>query len=262
LNPELLIPGGFRCHLLIPNTAVGTIDEDKPTEPWLTVRNGIFAHKGRPVLELRKMWPGGGELFVKATALQDVWIQEPGLSVKIAGDGVWQGYGRDGEWTSIPRPLARKDAHKETVHFSRVKSNKDYTVGVEFRWSQGRYRFRSDGGFQKPLNKRATPNAIPWVHCEVFNNGYYLNGTAEGYEILRRWELAGHMPDQSWMHFLGWTGGAGVVTNSKGRTPPPGSSPTVDDGYDRLWQPKSWRKLAKGQSIAQSLTTIRIKGVL
>jgi hypothetical protein len=137
-----------------------------------------------------------------------------------------------------------KDAYVATLHFSRVRDSPKYTDGILVSHREGLFLFRASRSFERLLDNKAVPP--PWQHCAVFGEGYPLRGTAEAHEQLRRWELAPlrHAATPvGQMHFLAWTGGAGAVTNAKGRTPPPGQNVTAGDGYDKLWQPKSWRKL-------------------
>jgi len=41
--------------------------------------------------------------------------------------------------------------------------------------------------------------------------------------------------------------------NDHGRTPTPGMDVTDADGFDRLYRPNSWRRMVKGQQIAQTI---------
>ncbi len=257
-DPELLEFGGFRVHLLIPHTVVGTIISDRPTWPGLTVEDHgggvlLYLRDGKPVLRTyRHSTETQTRVFVHA--VEDVYLQEPGMTVRIAGDGTWRGFGPTGAWTSKPYELHQRDAHRSTVHFSRVKTNTLFTAGVEYRFLGGHWRLRSDGGFTKLLNM--PPAGIPWQGAQVFGRDFELAGTvSDPNEILRRWELAGAQPNIGQMHFLGSTGGAGAVTNKSGRTPP---SPAPKDfdytPYCWLWNPRGWRKLAAGQSITQTVS--------
>ncbi len=253
---DIRVWAGFRTHLLLAHDCVGSIIDDKPTFPGVTVDQGVYSREGTPFLKVEKQGDHS-RTRVTVRALQDVHLQEPGLSVKIAGEGTWRGFGFHGQWTSGPYTLKQKDAHRSTVHFPRVKTSPKFTVGVEYREGATRYRLRSDGGFVKLLNM--PPAVIPWEHCEVFSQGYPLEGVVgDPDEVLRRWELAGLPPNVGQMHFLGWTGGAGAVVNAQGRTPPPGTDVTAADGYDRLWNPRSWRRLGKGQAIVQTLSLRRL----
>lgn len=252
----------LRCHVLLPHEVVGAFRMDKPTwNAWTIDEYGgeaVHSYDGRPALMVTTT-PTATLTRVTVRALRDIWIQEPGLTATIQGDGFWRGFGPRGKWTSAPYPLHQKDAHRSTIHFSRAKSSAAYTVGVEFREPGGTgWRLYSDGGFLAPLLTPLRGAVVPWEGCEVFSTGYELRGTCSGPEALRRWELAGAPPDLGQMHFVGWTGGAGAVVNERGRTPPPGRPPTAADGYDRLWQPASWRKLGRGQTIVQTIRRRRL----
>ncbi len=248
-EPEILVFGGFRSHVLIPHDVCGSIIDNVPTWGGMTVDPaGIYWRNSKAILSVSRHEKDGATRVV-VRAFDDVWLQEPGLVVKIAGEGVWRGYGPNGKWTSPIYKLRQKDAHRSTVHFSRVKTNPDYTVGVEYRVGGTRLRFHSDGGFTKLLDTPA--GDVPWTHCQVFGEGYELDGVVSGPETLRRWELAGRAPDIGQCYFLGWTGGAACVVNKDGRD--------VGAPGDRfLWQPKSWRRLRRGESITQTLEMRRM----
>ncbi len=260
--------GGFRCHILLPHDVVGTIIEDRPTWPGLTVEGSsdhgdLYLRRDQPVLVV---WREGNKTTV--TAKQDVWLQEPGLSVRLNrfDDAVWRGFGRDLEWTTDPIHLRHQtpdglpQAYVSTVHFPRGKLNPKYTIGVTYRQPLrvgvfNRLHIQSDGGFTRLLDVIPREYPPPWQGCQVFGHGYELQGVCPNVseKPLRRWELTGH-PTSDQMHFLGWTGGAGAVVNEDGRTPPPLARVEASDGYDRLWDPRSWRCLKKGHSISQTLT--------
>jgi hypothetical protein len=249
-DPQILEFASFRCHILIPHEVVTGIKGGVPVDRVLTEAGGTFRREGREVLRVNR-----DGVTTTVTALTEIYVQEPGLSVKIAGDGAWRGLGRNAEWTSPWYTLEQKDAHKSTVHFSRIRTSKTFTTGVEYRagddtktQSLCRWRFRSDGGFTKLLNApEHLPSLIPWTGAEVAGRGYTLAGTVPRTdEVLRRWELAG-WPDFDWMHFLGWTGGAAAVTDIHG-------SDVGAPGDKYLWQPRSWRRMRPGQSISQTLT--------
>lgn len=249
-DPQILVWAGFRTHLLLPNDVVGSIIDGEPTWPGLTVTDGVYRRDGKPVLTVATH-AGPKRTRVVVTATEDVWLQEPGLAVKVAGEGTWRGVGPDGAWTSRPYTLRQKDAHRSTVHFPRVKANPFYTVTVEFADPDGgRVRFHSDGGFSKLLNM--PPGDVPWEGCQVFGRDYELAGVVENPdEVLHRWELAGKPPNIGQMYFLGWTGGAGCVVNEEGRD-------VGAPGNRFLWQPRSWRRLGKGQTISQTLTVRKL----
>jgi hypothetical protein len=263
----LLVFGGFRSHILLPHDVVGAISTDKRTWSWIEVqeREGeeLYVRHGKPVLRISSVVshpPGVTRKRVVMAALTEVWVQEPGLQVNIAGAGTWRGYGPRGRWTSDTYLLRQKDAHKATVHFPRVRTHPNYTVGVEFRNSQNseRWRIGSDAGYAKLLAQPV--QQVPWVGCEVFGEGYDLAGVYVDLSErpLRRWELAGKPPDIGQMYFLGWVGGPGVVVNDKGRTPVPGVDVTAADGFNLLWHPRSWRRLRPGQVLSQTLTMRRL----
>jgi len=244
---KLLVLAGFRCHVLLPHELVGTIIDGQPTFKGLTEAGGTFFRGSREILDVHRTGT-----TTTVTALAEIWIQEPGLSVKIQGGGEWRGFGRNNAWTSPWYTVRQRDAHKSTVHFPRVRTNPNYTIGVEYREGSSRWRFRSDGGFTKLLNQpQPHPDVIPWQDAEVFGRGYPLDGIAPATdEVLRRWELAGH-PDSTWLNLLGWTGGAAAVTDIHGRD--------VGAPGDRyLWQARSWRRMRPGDRISQTLTMRRI----
>jgi hypothetical protein len=250
VTPTILVWSAFRCHVLLPHDCVGSIIDGQPTWPGLTVEGGIFRRNGKPVL-LVDSHIGPKRTRVVVTALEDVWLQEPGLVVKIAGEGTWRGFDDTGTWTSRPYSLKQKDAHRSTVHFSRIKTNPFYTEGVEYCEGAVAYRFHSDGGFAKLLNM--PPGKVPWEGCQVFGRDYELAGVVENpNEVLHRWELAGKPPNIGQMYFLGWTGGAGCVVNEEGRD-------VGAPGNRFLWQPRSWRRLGKGQHITQTLWMRRLE---
>jgi hypothetical protein len=246
---------GFRTHILLPHDVVGAFRDDRPPFAGLEVQalrgEDLYVRHGKPVLSVRKaVGPTVTRVTIQARA--EVWLQEPGLMLIIESDsGVWRGIGRQGVYTSEPLPLRQKDAHFSTVHFSRYPSSAKYTLGVEFREGNARRRFYSSGGFTRLLTEQQQ-RPVPWEGCQVFTEPYELSGVKTGYEQLKRWELAGKAPNIGQMYFLGWTGGPGCVVNSKGVTPgQKGAEP--GERYDLLWQPRSWRRLLRGQSIEQTL---------
>lgn len=262
--PRLLEFGGFRAHLLYAGEFVGTIINGRPTFRTLELDGSVFRYRGVPLLDVFRV-DGTARTVVRVRALTaGVWLQEPGLTIRVAGAGEWRGFGIGGHWTpttaGVDRwlPLDGPDAYRATVHWSRIrelgpgKRNPGYTVGVAYRSGPVRWRFRSSGGFRELLEGSA-PAPVPWEGCRVFGHDWRLTGTVSGLEQFRRWELARH-GDEGWLHFFGWTGGAGAVVNRAGRTPPPGSSPGPADGYTYLWNPRSWRELKPGASIEQTVT--------
>lgn len=259
----------FRTHILIPHRVVGSIRDNKPMFSTLTVeqpRMGVrvYVYDNKPVLKVTTDWARGGSqkrsTIVRVEALSEVWLQEPGLSVKIKDGGVWRAFRRSPfRWTSDSLPLRQKDAHRNTVHFSRYKESPDFTTGVRIFHSQGVLDFWVNGsGFMSFLDTPARTSRIPWQDCRVFNEPRKLLGCTSGPEMLRRWELAGHQPnDQSWMHFLGWTGGAAAVTDKQGR------SWLGEERYrsEYLWQPRSWRRLMPGdRPLLQTLHGEKLQG--
>ncbi len=223
--------GGFRSHILLAHDVVGTVIDGRPTWPGMQVDNdGVYFRKDQPVMSLKHE----ANRFT-LLALQDVWLQEPGLSVKIDryDDAVWRGFGRDLEWTTDlirlrhQTPDGLPQAYRSTVHFPRGRLNPKYTIGVTYRHQvrlgvYERLHIQSDGGFTRLLDVIPNEYPPPWQGCEVFGQGYELQGVCPNVSErpLRRWELAGH-PTSDQMHFLGWGGGAGAVVNEDGRTPPP-----------------------------------------
>jgi hypothetical protein len=258
-DPLVQLWAGFRAHVLIPHDYVGTIIDSLPAWGGLTVEGNTFVRNGKPVLRLDT-----NVLKTitrcRITALAEVWLQEPALSVKVdRHDGAtWRGFGKRNQWTSEPEQLRHETADgvpqawKSTVHFPRGPKNPDYTVGVEYRFEKLRYRFRSNGGFTDLLDRTYETSVVPWQGCQIGVSGRELKGTVKNTSErpLRRWELAGH-PTFDWMHFLGWGGGAGFVVNEKGFTPKPGTK--ASDEFSFLWDPRSIRKLAPGQWIGQTI---------
>jgi hypothetical protein len=253
-EPTILVFGGFRVHLLLPNDVVGSIIDGQPTFKGLTEAGGTFFRGSREILHVERK-----DVTTTVTALAELWIQEPGLSVKIAGGGEWRGVGPKGHYVKTTAgvdgwlPLEQKDARKSTVHFHRVRSNPDYCVAVDYRENGTRWRFRSDGGFSRLLNgPQPLPSVLPWPRAQVFGRDYKLAGTVTGTTQLLGWELAGH-PDSDWLNLLGWKGGAGAVVQN---VPPYRADQILHPGVpiDRLWDPRSWRRMRPGDSIAQTLT--------
>jgi hypothetical protein len=265
VEPAITVWAGFRAHvLLLPHDVVGSIIDNRPTFSGLTEAGGSIFRGSREVLQIDRA-ERNGKTVVTVTATTDVWLQEPGLTVKVAGDGTWRGFGLRNQWTSPPYPLHQKDAHRSTIHFSRVmfldrkgkRPNPRYTVGLEYREDGACWRFRSDGGFRKLLDTPA--DAVPWPDCEVFAEGFPLVGVyLPLWEPLLRWELAAKPPNIAQAHFIGWPGGAGAVVNALGRTPQPGEDVTASSGFDRLHRPDSWRCLRAGQSISQTVSMRRL----
>ncbi len=264
---------GFRTHILLPHDVVGTIIDDKPTWDGLWALpfgyGQIYYRDKVPVMQMKKSFPSAHKMHVQIKAMKEIWLQEPAISVKISRhpNGAWRGYGRGGKWVPTESGAWRwldmkqegkvPQAYRSTVHFTRDPTASNYTMGVEFRSDFLKRRFGSNGNFTQLLNrwqKRKTP-PVPWLRCEVFDEGYELRGVCpkRNEKPRRGWELAGH-EDFYWMHFHGWRGGAGAVTNYLGLTPLPGTDVTAADGFDKLWDPPSWCQLKPGQSISQTLT--------
>ncbi len=273
LTPDVRVWAGFRVHFLLPHDVVGTIIDNKPTFLGITVHalgdGEIYCRERIPFLHVKRQGKERAST-VRVSALAEVWVQEPGLAVKIAGGGEWRGHGPLG-WTSPWRPLESKPgevlpAHRRTVHFSRVrwlnpaktKPNPEYTTAIHYRDRTGLWRLFSNGRFSELLDH--PPGPVPWRGCQVFSKGYEVAGTASNpCEKLRRWELAPLPPDTGQMYFLGWTGGAGVITNAEGETPEPGTVVTEGMGYDKLWNPHAFRRMLPGAWIEQTVRMAREK---
>lgn len=244
---EVAVWAEFRTHVLLPHEAVGAIKDTHPTY-WLQAdgpdHERVYSHEGTEAFQVVKhVGPKRTQVTVKA--LREIWVQEPGVTISIAGDGTWVGIGRKGEVTGGPYPLRDKDAHVKTVHFHRAVTHPAYTCHVEYREGRKRWRLFTDGGFELLLKQRP-PTPVPWQECRVFDEDYFLSGVYRNDEKIRRWELAGLKPDIGQMHFLGWTGGPGVCVNARGGTPP-----DEPERYNLLWQPRSWRRMKAGQSLSQ-----------
>lgn len=252
---NLLELGGFRTHLLLPHDLVGSIIDDAPTFHGLEVQaaNGtdLYLRHDKSVMRVEHQ-RGDGRIKVTVTALAPIWVQEMGLTAKVQGDGTWGGIGRYGQWTSPPYTVRQKDAHKSTIHFSRVRTSRNFTVAVQYAEGGKRWTFRSGPGFSRLLGE--PPQDVPWHGCDVFGRGWQLKGVIEDpAEVLRRWELAGH-PEADWMHFHGWSGGAGAVVQG---VPPYRADQILHPNVpiDHLWNaPRGWRKLEAGRSVSQTLT--------
>ncbi len=254
----------FRCHVLIPHDIVGTIIDSVPTFHGLEVveteHGCVYLRKNKPILE--EIHQGKS---VKIKAHTNIWIQEPGLVVKIAGNGSWRGIGLNGKYSSEPYSLENaKDAHIKTVHFSRVRTNREeWTKAIEYRQGNEVLHFHSNGKFDSLIrNFRATPHAVHEASkgCEVFGRGYFVENVwpipvAGQYikppENLLRWELAGKLPNLGQMYFLGWTGGPAAVVNLVGRD-------VGAPGDKYVYNPFSWRQLRASYSIEQTLWSEKI----
>jgi hypothetical protein len=291
---KILYWAGVRAHFLLPHQLVATIGDDRCTAKGVTVERGVFSYQGDPFLRLlrRGPWPSSR---VQLTALADVWLQEAGLTVKLEKEdgSEWQGFGYNNRWTSTPKPLHDRDAHFETVHFSRVRwldpkktrRNPKFTTGVEYRSLGAKDRFYGGEGFARMLDEPA--GRVPWQGCSIFGTGLELAGTVRKSTDtpVRAWELSAHPaspwpnwpwpgspgkpivhPASDWMHFTGWGGGAGVVVQNC----PPWASDHLrrrgdaangrdpDMPIDHLWDPATWRLLRKGRTITQSVRAARL----
>jgi hypothetical protein len=255
---QIVDHGSFRTHLLIPNDVVGAFTPDKPPVGWLSavqdLQTTTYFRNNKSVMRVerrREAW--------RVTALADIWLQEPSVTVKVAGRGAWWGKRKDGKWEG---PFTLKnvvDPFKNTVHFSRVRSSPRFCEFVEYREDGQRWRWRSDGGFADLINKKASPKILEACKgCYIFNQPWRLSGVfSPSWQMLRSWEasggarLIGVPPGTTQLHLHGWAGGPGCVVNAQGKTPPPGHQLTRGDGYDLLWSPTSWRLLKAGRSIEQ-----------
>ncbi len=262
IHPNVIVWGGFRSHILLPHKVVGSIIDDEPT--WHGVQADhqgsaiVYSHNGAPFLRLEREYENFDRRFkvsVSLDPLREVWVQEPGLVLKTKGEGVWRGmlraHGKRKKWTSQPHTLKNKDAHRSTVHFSRVKTSLKYTNAVRFEQPGLTLDIWGSYGFSQLLDGPAW--SVPYTGCEVFGEGYPLAGVyEEPNEVLRRLELAGKPPDVGQFYWFGWTGGPGCVVNDRGRTPPPGMDVTAADGYNKLWNPRSWRRLRPISMVLQA----------
>lgn len=264
--PEIVGWAEFRTHLLVPHELVAAITNDRPSVAALTVERGIYRWEGRPLLKVVKTgaYP---RTSVEVTALEDVWLQEPGLTVRVEGSSVWRGLGPRGKWTTDPFTLEHADdAYRSTVHFPNDPDSPLFTIGVQLRTRSGRWRITGTRGFAHLLESNR-PRPVPWQRCSAMGRMWEVAGTCpnRSQRSLKRLELAGHReltPFQAWMHWLGWTGGAGAIVNAEGRTPPPGDSAWLNPdgkGFDLLWDPPSWRLLPEGRSISQRLVSRRAR---
>jgi hypothetical protein len=251
--PAIQVWAGFRSHILIPHDVVGTLIDDKPTG-WtvFTKQGNTYLRHGKPFLRVVKH-THPNRVRVVATALTNIWIQEPELAVKIAGEGTWRGIGPN--WITERYSLRQKDAHRSTVHFNRIPSSREYVQTIRYDGADGScLTLWSDGGYTKLLRDQPA-GRVPYLGAQVFDSPARITGAVgdDNQQPLQRWELAGCAPPRcaqvlGQMYFGGWGGGAGAVVNVDGRTPP--DEPKL---YDKLWQPRSWRLLREGQSIAQTL---------
>jgi len=249
---------GLRIRFIIPHKVLAVISNGKMHTWGLEKKGNIYIYDNTPVLEAVKKQPRDGTIVVELKALIDLWIQEPGLTSQVMGNGAWRGFGRKGKWVKTRNgvdgwlPVKNKDARYVTVHFWRTPTHPDYITGIEFREGARRVRFRSDGGFEKLFADPARMGN-EWTGCKIMGGRSILQGTVDAPEFSSKlvWELAGHPAADGgdWMHFLGWPGGAGVVVQNK--------APWYAHEYfkgmpvDRLWGPELFRLLRKGKSIKQ-----------
>lgn len=258
---QLVDKGSFRTHILIPNDVVGAFTPDAPPQwGWLVpheVAGGTtYWRNGKPVLRVSRH---GDQWLV--TALVDLWLQEPSVTVKVAGHGAWWGKRKDGKWEGPFTLRNIEDPYKNTIHFSRARNSNRFCTRVEYREDNKVWRWVCDGGFAKPINKPGGIHIDAWRGCKISSSQHALSGVfTPQYAPLRRWEASGgarlpghYPPGTTQMHFHGWAGGPGCVVNDKGRTPPPGTPKAAEGGYDKLWHPASWRFLKKGASIGQRI---------
>lgn len=252
LEDRAIVWAGFHSHILIPHTVVGSIGPitgaaDVPSWRGLEMdrRGNVtnYYYEGKAVLRVSRPHVAGSVSLILLTAMQEVWIQEPAQIVRLPQGGIWRGYNRERErYTTEPMLLHDRDAHRSTVHFSRVRGSSDYTDAVELMHPDlGNWRMWASHGFDRALDWPL--GAVPWQDCQIFGTGLELIGTVSSVEPLRRWELAGHH-DIDQMYFLGWTGGAGAVTDEKGRD-------VGSPGNRYLWQPRSWRKMPAESKLTQ-----------
>lgn len=257
---------GFRTHILLPSRpgrkgVVGSIIDDKPTWPGLTAfthdDTTEYSRDGWPILRMTRFplkHRAGRATRVTIRALTEVWVQEMGLTIRIAGEGAWYAMHRSG-WYEGPYTLRNiEDPFKNTKHFSRVRGSENFTRFLDYKVGRSKLRIRSAlPGFARLLDRAVRP--VPWPGCSVFGKDWDVAGAyVPAYEHIRRIELSGGArlhdvpPNTTQLHWTQWTGGAGAVVNAEGHTPPPGTNVTKDMGYDRLHNPLSWRRLLPGHA--------------
>lgn len=250
--PSVTVFAGFRTHYLIPHVTLGTIIDGQPQGQGASrVGNTVYFH-GEPFLRIvRHTHPG--RVRVVVTALRDLWVQEPGLAVKIAGAGTWQGFGP--RWSTDEYDLHMDDAYRSTVHFSRAASGRRYIQTIKYREGSKCLTMYSDGRFEKLL-RRPERLKDEWTGALVMGSpqGVRLSGTyLNPNESLRRWELAGGkwFGGVSQMYFLGWTGGPAAIVGPNGVGPPPGTRAGPE--YSLVYNPPSWRELEEGEQMAETV---------
>jgi hypothetical protein len=242
---DIITETGFRCHFLMPNKLIGPLRSDHESW-WIRIEqrldcdlyyvedNFIFSvrldHKDR-FLSTR----------VTMRTEVDLWINEPGIMVIVAGGGTWRGIGTKGQYTTDALPLKQKDAHIGTVHFSRHPKSNKYTVGVEYKEGTRRVRWFCGDGFATRFRKPRI-GYPEWKGAKVGGEPYELVGVYERPEDVFRWELAGKRPDIGQMYFLGATNGPSCIVNEKGRN---------DGKSDRIYNPKNWRFMPRHSEISQ-----------
>jgi len=274
---KIVDAGAFRTHILLPHDVVGSFTPDAPPNHWLTVTETraaqdkppftwTYSRNDVPVLRVTHR-----ENKWLVTALVALWLQEPCITTKVAGQGAWYVRRQDGKWEG-PHTLKNiNDPYKNTVHPSRIHSSPRCAQWVEYREGGQALQFMSDGGFQKILNNQK-PNvkglendsigcAINWSLPNMTRGVYVPKWTR-----IRFWELSGgarlpkgYPPGTTQFHMSGWGGGPGAVVNDKGLTPPPGTEHASQKGYNLVWNPAAWRFLRPGQSIQQTLTLVTVR---
>lgn len=258
---KVVVFGGFRTHILLAHDVVGTIIDNEPTFKGLVREGEFYLRRGRRVMRVTHhgQYP---EVHVVVKALEDIWLQEMGLTVKLAGEGEWLAHYRD-HTVKGPYDLNNAmDEHHNTVHFSRVRSSPHFCTSVDYRELGTTWRITSpQPGFAALLDNIA--RVVPWRRCQVFDRNWMLRGVYQpAWSFVRAWELAAgaHLkdvpPGTTQLHLTSWGAGAGAVVNEHGHTPEPGATITSADGFDKLQQPETWRLLKRGHSVHQ---TVKIK---
>ena len=153
---------------------------------WTTGRRGrgwrsaatpagtCILRRNKPILSATHTRIAGG-VRVTVTAHTDVYLQEPGLTAKVAGDGMWRGFGKNNRWVSTTGgvdgwlPLAKEkdgvaQAFTSTVHFSRVKSSPRYCLGVEYRDSGGSFPFPLRRRLHRAARAARRRGAVAWLY--------------------------------------------------------------------------------------------------
>ena len=252
--PDIRVWAQFRTHVLIPHETVSTLIDGEPRGQGITHQGNDYYWRGRPFLRvIRHTHPGN--VRVEVIALRTVWLQEPGLSVKIAGGGTWQGFGP--RWSTDAYDLHQGDAYRSTVHFSRAPRGPRYVQTIKYREGGKCLTLYSDGAFDKLLIRQGRGGSPPWSGAVVMGGTTPVSGVFDNRaEVLRRWELAGGRwaDGLAQMYFLGWTGGPGAIVNSEGRTPFPGSQ--AGSEFSRLYNPRSWRELREGERITETIWAV------